>query len=126
MNEQRAQIRDDIIWGSNKKKLIVLQIDRNLNFNEYVSSLCKKAGRKLSVLVRLSHFFSIKQRRILMKSFTESQFSYCFLIWMFHGRGVNNKINHLHKLSLRIVYKDNNSTFKELLNKDNSYTVIQG
>ena len=61
-----------------------------------------------------------------MKSFTESQFSYCFLIWMFHDRGVNNKINHLHKLSLRIVYKDNNSTFKELLNKDNSYTVIQG
>ena len=61
-----------------------------------------------------------------MKSFTESQFSYCFLIWMFHGRGVNNKINHLHKLSLRIVYKDNNSTFKELLNKDNLYTVNQG
>ena len=43
---------------------------------------------------------------------------------MFHGRGVNNKINHLHERSLCIVYyKDNNSSFKELLKKDNSFTA---
>ena len=47
-----------------------------------------------------------------MKSFTESQFGYCPLIWMFHGREVNNKINHLHERSLRIVYKDSNTSFK--------------
>ena len=58
-----------------------------------------------------------------MKPFSESQFSYCPLIWMFHGRGVNNKINYLHERSLRIVYKDNNSSFKELFKKDNSFTV---
>ena len=98
-------------------------MDRNLNFNEYVSSLCKKVGKKLSLLARLSNVMSIKQRRVLMKSFIESQFGYCPLIWMFHGRGLNNKINHLHERSLRIVYKDNNSSFKELLKKDNSFTV---
>ena len=65
---------------------------------------------------------SIKQRRVLTKSFIESQFGYCPLIWMFHGRRVNNKINHLHELSLRMVYKDN-SSFKELSKKDNSFTV---
>ena len=43
-----AQIRDEIISESNKKKLLGLQIDRNLNFNEYVSSLRKKAGKTLS------------------------------------------------------------------------------
>ena len=41
-----AQIGDQIIWESNKQKLLGLQIDRNLNFNEYVSSLCEKAGKK--------------------------------------------------------------------------------
>ena len=45
------------------------------------------------------------------------------LTWMFQGRGRNNKINHLHECSLCIVYKDNNSSFKELLKKDNSFTV---
>ena len=42
---------------------------------------------------------------------------------MFQGRGRNNKINHLHECSLCIVYKDNNSSFKELLKKDFSFTV---
>ena len=57
-----------------------------------------------------------------MKSFIESQFGYCASLWMFHGRGVNNKINHLHECSLRLVHKDNNF-FKDLLNKDKSFTV---
>ena len=38
-----AQIADIIIWESNKQILLGLQIDKNLNFNEYMSSLCKKA-----------------------------------------------------------------------------------
>ena len=66
---------------------------------------------------------SIKQRRVLVKSFIESQFRYCPLIWLFHGRGIDNKINHLHERSLRIDYKENNGSFKELLKKDNSFTV---
>lgn len=66
---------------------------------------------------------TVKQRRVLMKSFIESQFGYCSLIWMFHGYGLNNKINRLHELSRRIVYKDNNSSPKDLLKKDNSSTV---
>ena len=84
--------------------------------------IMQKAGKNLSVLARLSNFMSIKQRRVLMKSFIVSQFGYCPLIWMFHGTGVNNKINRLHKRSLRIVYKDSNSSFKDLL-EDNSFTV---
>ena len=60
-----------------------------------------------------------------MKAFIESQFGYCPLIWMFHSRGVNNKINHLHERSLRIVYKDNISSFEDLLKKDRSFTIHQ-
>ena len=90
---------------------IGLDIDRNLNFNEHVSSLFRKAGNKLSVLARLSNFMSFKQRRILLKTFIESQFGYCLLIWMFHSRIVNNKINHLHERLLRIVYKDNYNSY---------------
>ena len=118
-----AQIGDEKIWESNKQKLLGLQIDRNLHFNEYVPLLCKKAGKKLSVFPRLSNFMSIKQRGVLVKSFIESQFGYCPLIWLFHGRELDNKINHLHERSLRIDHKDNNGSFKELLKKDNSFTV---
>ena len=65
------------------------------------------------------------KKRVLMKAFIESQFSYCPLIWMFHSRGVNNKINHFHERSLRVVYKDNISSFEGLLEKDRSLTIHQ-
>ena len=120
-----AQIGDEKIWESNKQKLLGLQIERNLHFNECVSLLCNKAGKKLSVPARLSDFMSIKQRRVFMKSFIESHFGYRPLIWMFHSRGLDNKFTHLNECSLRIVYKDNNSSFKKLLKKDNSFTVHQ-
>ena len=55
----------------------------------------------------------------------EWQFGYYPLIWVFHSRGVNNKINHLHEGSLRIVYKDNISSFEDLLKKDRSFTIHQ-
>ena len=42
---------------------------------------------------------------------------------MFHSNGVNNKINNLDERSLRIFYNDNNSSFKDLLKKDNSFIV---
>ena len=36
---------------------------------------------------------------------------------------MNRKINHIHKRALRIVYRDNSSSFAELLKKDNSVCI---
>ena len=38
------------IWESAKQKLLGTEIGRNLNFDDHVISLCKKAGRKQAVL----------------------------------------------------------------------------
>ena len=40
-----------------------------------------------------------------------------------HGRGLNNVINYLRERLLRLVYKDRNSSFKDLVNRDNSFIV---
>ena len=53
-----------------------------------------------------------------MKTFDEAQFGCCPLVWMFHGRALNKKVNHMHKRSLHIVYEDYNSSFNDLLKKD--------
>ena len=45
-----------------------------MSFDEYVFDLCKKAGRKLPVLARLSNYMSFEKRKILLKAFVESQF----------------------------------------------------
>ena len=58
-----------------------------------------------------------------MRAFIENEFNYCQLTWMFHNRTLNNKINKLHERALRITYKDEKSTFSELLEKDKSVTI---
>ena len=58
-----------------------------------------------------------------MKTFIELQFGYCPLTWLFNGRIVNKKINHLHERALRIVYKDYISSFEDLLKRDKSVTI---
>ena len=52
-----------------------------------------------------------------MKSSIEAQFGCCQLIWMFHSRELNRKINHINERALRIIDRDNNSSFTELLKK---------
>ena len=78
---------------------------------------------KLNSLVRLSQFMNVNKRRIIVKTFIESQFGYCPLVWMFHSRTINSKINGIHESVLRIIYNDKSSSFQNLLDKDNSVTI---
>ena len=68
---------------------------------------------------------NLAQCRSIMKAFICSQFGYCPLVWMFHSRKINNRVNSLHKRALRVVYRDYNATFSKLLSKDKSVTIHQ-
>ena len=58
-----------------------------------------------------------------MNVFITSQFSYAPVVWMFHSCKQNHHINRIHKRPLRAIYRDYNSSFDELLEKDNSYKI---
>ena len=60
-----------------------------------------------------------------MNTFICSQFGYCPLVWMFHSRKINNRVNSLHERVVRVVYRDYKATFSELLSKDKSVTIPQ-
>ena len=117
------KVGEEVIECSNSVKLLGVTIDNNLNFKDQVSNLCKKASQKLHALARISKFMCEDKLRMLMKAFIESQFGYCPLTWMFHSRTLNNRINKLHERALRLVYKDTQLTFEELLHKDNSFSI---
>ena len=44
---------------------------------------------------------------------------------MLHSRKITNRVNSLHERALRVVYRDYNATFSELLSKDKSVTIHQ-
>ena len=116
-------IDGEIITGSNYVKLLGVTIDNKLEFNEHVSKICTKVSTKLHALARISQFMQTENIRNIMKAFIESQFGYCPLVWMFHSRTLNNRINRLHERALRITYKNTNLSFNELLEIDNSVNI---
>ena len=92
-------IGDSIVTSSECQKLLGVYIDMNLTFDTHVSNLCNKASQKLHALARVAPYMSLFQRRIVMKSFFCSQFGYCPLVWMFHSKKLNNRINNLQEVS---------------------------
>ena len=119
-----VKIEDFSIKDSTEEKLLRVKFDCNLSFENHVTSFCKKASQNLHALARIPHYMDLNKRRNLMKAFITSQFSYCALIWMFHSCNLNNKINRIHEQAFRLVYQ-NNLSFSELLDLDNSVTVQQ-
>ena len=116
-------LENERISNTDSVDLLGVKIDKNVDFTEHVTQLCKKGNQKLHALARISRYLNEDKLKIIMKTFIQSQFNYCPLVWMFHSRSLNRKIDKLHERALRIVYKNENLTFQELLDKDGSVTV---
>ena len=103
------RIKNTNISNGERVKLLGGNIEGRLNFDYHVNTLLKKANKKHHALARVCNYMDTKTRHALMKAFITSQFSYCPLVWMFHSRTLNNRINKIHERALRLVYK--NETF---------------
>ena len=123
--DENISVNIDSYQIKNRKseKLLGITIDNQLSFNGHVSSLCMKASQKLHALARVANYMNTDKLRSIMKAFINAQFGYCPLVWMFHSRTLNNRINNIHERALRIVYRDRNATFNELLTRDGTVTI---
>ena len=98
-------IRNSTIDESDYEKLLGVAFDRKLSFRKHVEDVCKKVNQKLHALARLSTYIDPIKSEILMNSFIKSQFNYCPLLWMFHDRVLNSKLNHIQERAFRLVCK---------------------
>ena len=68
----------------------------------------------------------ISELKLIPNAFMMSQFSCCPLIWMFHSRAMEHRINRIHERTLRLIYSNQHQlTFKELLEKNKSVNIHQ-
>ena len=45
-----VKVGDELIWESREEKLLGLTLDKSLNFNSHLTTLCKKVGQKVTAL----------------------------------------------------------------------------
>ena len=90
------------ITNSTEEKLLGIKFDSKLSFQNHASSLCKKASQKLHALTRIANYVNL---------------SYYPLVWMFHSRKRNPRINSIHEGAIRVKYQDYQSMLLQLYKK---------
>ena len=108
----------------NCKEVEILGITtgRNLNFKGHIKNICRKAGNKLSALLRISSHINTDKKALLYKSMIKSQFAYCPLVWMFCFRQSNKSIKKVHERVLKLIYQGN-CNFEVLLEKHHDFSI---
>ena len=123
--DRPIKIMGSTVKASQEKVLLGVRFDNDLTFKEHVTSICSKTNQKLHVLTRVSKYLLLQMHHIPIKSFITSQFNYCPIFSMCHGRSLNNKVARIPERSLCIVYQDFQSSFSALLISGNSFTIHQ-
>ena len=93
-------------------------------FDQHISNLCRKAGRQLNVLKRLSPFL-IKVKPVhYFYTFILSNFNYCPLAWHFCAESNSRKLETIQERALRFVYDDFDLSYEEVLDIANIHLFM--
>ena len=123
-DSELLNLNDLNLKNSKEVEILGITIDRNLNFKEQIKNISRKAGQKLSALLRISSHINTDKKPLLYKSVIKFQFAYCPLVWMFCFRQSNNLINKVHERALKLIYQDN-CNFEFLLEKQHDFSIHQ-
>ena len=96
-------------------KLLGVQIDERLSFDEHVSSICNRVLQQINALRRISKYLTLQNRMSIYNTFLTSNFSYCNIVWHFCSNRSMYKLEKVHKQALRVVLNDYTSSYRVLL-----------
>ena len=112
-----VKIDEQIIKSSPDLKLLGVTLDDELSFSSHISDICKKASKKVGVLVRLRNMIPREAKLQLYKSAILPNLTYCHLVWYFCKASDARKLERVQERALRAVFNDRNATYEELLKK---------
>ena len=79
----KLKIHNNEIETTKPVKLLGIEIDNQLSFNQHISKLCSEVAMPLNVICRLAKFVGNKEKIAMINSFVYSNFNYCSLVWYF-------------------------------------------
>ena len=65
----QRNINDLAINSGNSVKLLSIEIDNTLSFEQHISTLCNKASNRLNLIQRIQKLMSFKENEVLLNSF---------------------------------------------------------
>ena len=81
-NQYTLNIDGNQVTSEKSVKLLGINIDNKLSFDEHVSSLCKKASNQLDTKSRLHRYLRFKEKVVLINGFIYAHFNYCTMVFL--------------------------------------------
>ena len=88
-----------------------------MNFEIYISNICKKASNQLNEICRMQMFMGHKEKQAITNTFVHSNLIYNCLIWHFISKMSQNNVGKIHERSLKLLSNDYLSSYVQLLKK---------
>ena len=105
------------IMASDNLELLGVIIDCGLNFNLHITNVCKKAGQRIGVIMRLPNLIPTEAKLHLFKAAILPHLTYCHLVWHFCRASDTRRLERVQERGLRAVFKDKQSSYQQLLVK---------
>ena len=104
-------------------KLLGVQIDERLTFDDHISALCVKASHQINALRRIVKYLTLENRMSIYNAFIAPNFNYCNTVWHFCSNRSLYKLEKMHKQALRVVLNYYSSSYRNLLDRVSKPTL---
>ena len=95
--------------------LLGITDDCNLNSNEHISNVCRKASQRIGVIMR--NLIPTEAKLQLYKSAILPHLTYCHLVWHFCRASDTRKLERVQERGMSAVFRDNQSSYNQLLER---------
>ena len=105
-------------------EILGITLDRSMGFKTHIKDICRKAGQKLSPLLRISLYLDHGKKVSLYKSVIKFQFNYSALVWIYCSRQSKNLINRVYERDPRLTCRnETNKQFQQILREKKERTI---
>jgi hypothetical protein len=116
-------IEQSVISPEESVKLLGVEFDNDLSFNNHVNNICSKASKQINALRRISHLLTKDSKLTIYNSFINSTLNYCPIVYNTFTKTSFQQLEKIQKRALRLVYNDFTSSYKTILSQSNKPSI---
>ena len=99
----RLRFGDSLLPLKDSVKILGVEVDRELRFDEHVKHIAKKASHRVSALRRMAGFLDREGRLLLYKAQIRPYLEYAALSWMSCASSHTRRLDSIQRRALRLV-----------------------
>ena len=109
-------VNGEEIKTTDNLQLLGVTLDSDLSFSDFINLSCKKASQRIGALMRLRNLIPTQSKLTLFKCAILPYVTYC-IVWHFCKASDTRKLERIQERGLRTVFKDNSSSYNQLLER---------